>query len=176
MEENRIPKRVLYMNLETRPRASPRNRWQDEMREDGRIVSGEEWQRKVYDREEWKKLLRTPRNRHFCTCQWNRIEPYNLLISWDNSVGIVASLCIRQRNHGSIHRKGDICLFTKISWAYPASSSLILGVPSPTIKQSGHEADNLPPFSAKLKNEQQYTSNPYICLSDVQLLYLYLPD
>jgi hypothetical protein len=30
MEENRIPKRVLYMNLETRrPRGRPRNRWQD---------------------------------------------------------------------------------------------------------------------------------------------------
>jgi hypothetical protein len=28
MEENRIPKRVLYMNLEsTRPRGRPRNRW-----------------------------------------------------------------------------------------------------------------------------------------------------
>jgi hypothetical protein len=33
MEENRIPKRVLYMNLEsTRPRGRPRNRWQDEVR------------------------------------------------------------------------------------------------------------------------------------------------
>ena len=31
MEENRIPKRVLYMNLETtRPRGRPRNRWLDE--------------------------------------------------------------------------------------------------------------------------------------------------
>jgi hypothetical protein len=39
MEENRIPKRVLYMNLET---TRPRNRWQDEVREDGRIVGGEE--------------------------------------------------------------------------------------------------------------------------------------
>jgi hypothetical protein len=38
------------MNLETtRPRARPRNRWQDEVREDGRIVGGEEWQEKVYD-------------------------------------------------------------------------------------------------------------------------------
>jgi hypothetical protein len=37
MEEDRIPKRVLYMNLETtRPRGRPRNRWQDEVREDGR--------------------------------------------------------------------------------------------------------------------------------------------
>jgi hypothetical protein len=41
MEENRIPKRVLYMNLEsTIPRGRPRNRWQDEVREDGRIVGG----------------------------------------------------------------------------------------------------------------------------------------
>jgi hypothetical protein len=31
MEENRIPKRVLYMNLGTRRlRGRPRNRWQDE--------------------------------------------------------------------------------------------------------------------------------------------------
>jgi hypothetical protein len=51
------------MNLEsTRPRGRPRNRWQDEMREDGRIV-GEEWKEKVYSREEWKKLLRMARNR-----------------------------------------------------------------------------------------------------------------
>jgi hypothetical protein len=51
------------MNLETtRLRGRPRNRWQDEAREDGRIVGGEEWQEK-YIREEWKKLLRTARNR-----------------------------------------------------------------------------------------------------------------
>ena len=63
MEENRIPKRVLYMNLETtRPRGRPRNRWLDEVRENGRMVGGEERQEKVYDREEWKRLLRTARN------------------------------------------------------------------------------------------------------------------
>jgi len=44
MEENRIPKRVLYINLETtRLRDRTRNRWQDEVREDGRIVDGEGW-------------------------------------------------------------------------------------------------------------------------------------
>jgi hypothetical protein len=32
------------------------------VREDGRIVVGEEWQENVYNREEWKKLLRTARN------------------------------------------------------------------------------------------------------------------
>jgi hypothetical protein len=35
MEENRIHKRVLYMNLGTmRLRGRPRKRWQDEVRED----------------------------------------------------------------------------------------------------------------------------------------------
>jgi hypothetical protein len=64
MEENRTPKRVLYMNLgTTRLRGRPRNRWQDEVREDGRIVGGEGWQEKVRNRGEWKKPLRTARNR-----------------------------------------------------------------------------------------------------------------
>jgi len=63
MEENRIPKRVLYMNLGTmRLRGTPRNRWQDEVREDGRIVSGKGWQEKAHNREEWKKLLGMARN------------------------------------------------------------------------------------------------------------------
>jgi hypothetical protein len=40
MEGKRIP---MYMNLEsTRPRGRPRNRWQNEVREDGRIVGREE--------------------------------------------------------------------------------------------------------------------------------------
>jgi hypothetical protein len=34
------------------------------VREDGRIVVGEVWQERVYDREERKKILRTTRNRH----------------------------------------------------------------------------------------------------------------
>jgi hypothetical protein len=64
-EENRIPKRVLYMNLEvTRLRGRPRNRWQDEVREDGRLVGGKGWMGRVCDRGEWKKLLTTARNRH----------------------------------------------------------------------------------------------------------------
>jgi hypothetical protein len=65
MEENRIPKRVLYINLgTTRLRGRPRNRWQDEVTEDGRRVGGEGWQEKVHKREEWQKLLRMARNRH----------------------------------------------------------------------------------------------------------------
>jgi hypothetical protein len=41
-EGNGIPKRALYMNLETtRMRGRPRKRWQDEVREDGTIAGGE---------------------------------------------------------------------------------------------------------------------------------------
>ena len=43
------------------------------MRGDGRIVGGEGWQEKVHNREEWKKLLRTARNRHILhmPMEWN---------------------------------------------------------------------------------------------------------
>jgi hypothetical protein len=53
------------MNFETRLRSRPRNRWQDEEREDGRLVGGKGWKKRVYvcNREEWKELLRTARNR-----------------------------------------------------------------------------------------------------------------
>jgi hypothetical protein len=57
-------KEYLYELESTRPKSRPRNRWQDEVRENGRIVGGEEWQEKVYNREERKKLLRTARNCH----------------------------------------------------------------------------------------------------------------
>jgi len=62
--ENRILKIVLCMNLETkRLRGRPRNRWQVEVRENGRIVGGKGWKEREYNRGEWKKLLRTARNR-----------------------------------------------------------------------------------------------------------------
>jgi hypothetical protein len=41
----------FHMNLESaRQRGRPRNKWQDEVREDGRIVGREECQEKVYNR------------------------------------------------------------------------------------------------------------------------------
>ena len=41
------------MNLGTRRlRGRQRKRWQDEVREDGRIGGGEGWQEKVHNREE----------------------------------------------------------------------------------------------------------------------------
>ena len=63
--KSEFPKKVLYMNLETtRLRGRQRNRWQDEVREDGRVVDGKGWKERVYNREGWKKLLRMARNRH----------------------------------------------------------------------------------------------------------------
>jgi len=60
-----FPNKVLYINLETmRLRSRPRNRWQDEVREDGRLVGGKGWKERVYNREEWKKILRMARNCH----------------------------------------------------------------------------------------------------------------
>jgi len=53
------------MNLKTtRLTDRRRKRWQDVVREDGRLVGGKEWKERVYNREEWKTLLRTARNCH----------------------------------------------------------------------------------------------------------------
>ena len=68
MEENKIPKNILYMNLETlRLRGRPRSRWQDEVREDGRIVGGKGYiiERNGRSSWEWHGIVA------FCTCQWN---------------------------------------------------------------------------------------------------------
>ena len=52
----------MYELETTRLRGRSRNTWQDEVREDGRIVGGEGWQEEVNNREEWKKLQRMARN------------------------------------------------------------------------------------------------------------------
>ena len=54
----------VSMNLETkRLRGRSRNRWQDEVRKDGTLVEGTGWRERVHNREEWKEMLRSPRNR-----------------------------------------------------------------------------------------------------------------
>jgi hypothetical protein len=49
------------------------------VREDGRIVGGEQLQEKVYDKEEWKKLLRMARNPHILHMpkEYNRLAVLN---------------------------------------------------------------------------------------------------
>jgi len=43
-------------------RYTKRQDGKDEVREDGRLVGGKGWKKRVYNREEWKKLLRTARS------------------------------------------------------------------------------------------------------------------
>ena len=59
-----FPKKVLSMNFKkSRLRSRPRNRWKDQVTKDGIPVGGTGWRKRVHNREEWKKLLRTARNR-----------------------------------------------------------------------------------------------------------------
>jgi hypothetical protein len=47
MEEKEFPKEYyICIWKQTRLRGQQRNRWQDEVREDGRTVGGEKWQEK----------------------------------------------------------------------------------------------------------------------------------
>ena len=65
MEENRISqKSIIYVFGNNGLRGRPRKRWQDEVTEDGNLVHGKGWKERVYNREEWKKLLRMARNHH----------------------------------------------------------------------------------------------------------------
>jgi len=58
--------------LETRRlRGRQRNRWHDDVREDRRLVGGKGWKERVYNSEEWKKLLRMARNHHILHMAWN---------------------------------------------------------------------------------------------------------
>jgi hypothetical protein len=61
------------MNVETtRLRGRPRNRWHDEVREDGRrIVGGEEWQEKYITERNGRSCLERQGIITFCTCQWD---------------------------------------------------------------------------------------------------------
>jgi len=71
-------KKIEFPNFgTTRLRGKPRNRWQDEVREDGRRVGGEAWQEKVHNRKEWKKLLRMATN-HCILHMPNECQPPKL--------------------------------------------------------------------------------------------------
>jgi hypothetical protein len=45
----------------TKLKVRPRNRWKDEVKKDGNLICGKVWKERVYNKEEWKKLLRTAR-------------------------------------------------------------------------------------------------------------------
>jgi len=99
MEENRIPKRVLYMNLgTTRLRGRPRNRWQDEVREDGRIVGEEEWQEKVLTERNGRSSWERQGVVVFCMCQWNEWMNGHLLMVYVLILIIKPMTCTNSSN------------------------------------------------------------------------------
>ena len=67
-KKTEFPKKVLSMNLETTSlRGRPGNRWQDEVRMDGRLAGGgKEYTTEMNGRSscEWQGIIT------FCTCQW----------------------------------------------------------------------------------------------------------
>jgi hypothetical protein len=50
------------------------------VREDGRIVGGKGWKERVYNRQDWKKLLRTARN-----CRILHVPTERMNVTADNS-------------------------------------------------------------------------------------------
>jgi hypothetical protein len=89
MEENRIPKRVLYMNLEsTRPRGRPRNRWK--VREDGRMMESSD-RRKYITERKGRSSCERQRMFAFCTCQWNKCDQF---IKQPTGVPITTEQCV----------------------------------------------------------------------------------
>jgi hypothetical protein len=99
------------------------------VREDGRVVGGEGWQEKGYNREEWKRLLRTARNRRilhmpteWMNCQATSCTSSVLVEYSDTSSVFISMACyykicnscflttsITYLNHGNIseHIQGD---------------------------------------------------------------------
>jgi len=65
-------------NMETTSLRGRPYSWQNEVREDGRLVGGKVWKERIYNREEWKKLLRTARNRHILHMPMERMNKYNM--------------------------------------------------------------------------------------------------
>ena len=109
MEGNRSAKRILYMNLgATRLRGRPRNRWQDDVREDGRTV-GEGWQEKVHNSEEWKKLLRTARNRRIL----------HVPMEWMNGIPLLAPhVCLHGMDRDNVTIPSSFLLISRLTGGY----------------------------------------------------------
>jgi hypothetical protein len=48
--------------------------WQDEVEEDGRLAGGKWWKERACNSKEWKKLLRTARNRQILHMAMERMN------------------------------------------------------------------------------------------------------
>ena len=99
----------------------------DEVSEDGRMVGGEEWQEKVYDREEWRRLLRTARNHRIL------FMPMDWLIDCGPSGKLSSSFQFytNLKVTGSIPDGVGIFL-----WRNPAGHTISLGLTHPLTEMS----------------------------------------
>jgi len=96
-------------------RGRPRNRWQGEVGEDGRIVGGEGWQEKVRNREERKKLLWTARNRHILhvPMEWMNEHTKVMTKSW------ICTLILNQRRSYNLNWLISFSTIRSVKWVQP---------------------------------------------------------
>jgi len=140
-----FPKKVLYMNLgTTRLRGIPRNRWQDEVREDGRIVGGEGWQVNIHNREEWRKLLRTARNRHILCMPMEWMNEFTCSITLSNIVTPLLVDCYC----GPVSLMSD-CYWLLFLWK---------------LNRLKYKAVHPPPSNIDIKNKWDFTATLLSCL------------
>jgi hypothetical protein len=101
----------------TRLRGRARNRWQDELREDRRILGGEGWQEKVHNREEWKKLLRMAGNHRILhmPMEWmNKHKMFAIYIC--QYTALLATLCNSFLLSASLSEFSFLILIQKKWW------------------------------------------------------------
>jgi hypothetical protein len=62
MDENCMPRRLMYMQLEgLREVGRPRARWRDEVGTEARMLGIRSWWAKAMNREDWMELLKEAR-------------------------------------------------------------------------------------------------------------------
>jgi hypothetical protein len=79
------------------------------VREDGRLVGGKGWKERVYNREEWKKLLRTARNHRILhrPMEWN-VTDFRKIVR----IIVHTFICLKKRHHlvNAENMEGRDCL------------------------------------------------------------------
>jgi len=65
MEEDRMPKKIFTQELEgTRRGGRPRNRWEEKVGRDLKVLGVRKWRELVADRKKWKDIFRQAKTRN----------------------------------------------------------------------------------------------------------------